>query len=208
MQKFLQITVLSLGIIGYANADTNANANIHKFPPKNPNIKLLPNHVKPQKKLAFKYPPDILANKIPQGADPKLLGTITNKYAIRDDILAYINQAIPASNQRARDAAIRNTQYMREMEFNPDPDQAREYAEWSGNASWCLDSFIGNEKSREISKKIDKLYSDTKDRKIYKREREANVFGWHVFSTTIGNLDNKPTEAINEFCLSGGKYWE
>ena len=208
MQKFLQITVLSLGIIGYANADTNATANIHKFPPKNPNIKLLPNHVKPQKNLAFKSPPDILANKIPQGADQKLLGTITNKYAIRDDILAYIYQAIPADNQRARDAAIRYAQYTREEHFNQNPDQAREYVEWSSNASWCLDNFIGDEKSLEVARKVDKLYRDTNERKSYIRKREETVFAWHVFSTKIGNLKNKHNEDIKEFCLSGGKYWE
>ena len=64
----------------------------------------------------------------------KLRGDTNNPFGIRRDILEYILSAILESNLRAINAAIRYAQYDQQIYYNPDPIQAREYAEWLGNA--------------------------------------------------------------------------
>ncbi len=138
----------------------------------------------------------------------KLMGDRNNPFAIRRDILEYILSAIEESNISAINAAIHYAQYDLLIYFNQNPVQAREYAEWLGNASLCLSAFIGDEKGGEISLTIAQLYRNTPKRQQWMWEIESEVLGWHVFAGAAGALADKTNAEAEEFCRAGGKYWK
>lgn len=135
-------------------------------------------------------------------------GQVSNRFGIRDDILAYILQAIPAANPAGRKAAIHYAQLDREISFNSDPDQARAAMPWLSNAGWCFSAFVGEREEIEIRRKIEELERNTQERAEHEFWVEEKILSGHIYPTKIGNLAYKSATEIKEFCLSGGNYLE
>ena len=137
----------------------------------------------------------------------KLIGVITNQYGIRDDILQYILNNVPASNKQGIEAAIHLAQNEYDIYYgSDDPEKIRYSANMMGHIIRCMNVFF--EEQDHTSRNIAKLYRNTPAREKRMHDIEGNILGGHVYDDNVGEMANINFSDSEQYCKSGGVYWK
>ena len=130
----------------------------------------------------------------------ELIGTITNPFGIRDDILDYILTNIPESNIKWRAAGIALAQTYNVMyEFSTLPNEQRIIAANKNTLlSKCLLIFSNDfDTYYKFSKGMERLLNNSDKRKENINQIDQKVFGWHVIGSGMNSEDE------NKYCNNG-----
>ena len=137
----------------------------------------------------------------------ELIGVITNQYGIRDDILQYILNNVPASNKQGIEAAIHLAQNEYDIYYgSDDPEKIRYSANMMGHIIRCMNVFF--EEQDHTSRNIAKLYRNTPAREKRMHDIEGNILGGHVYDDNVGEMANINFSDSEQYCKSGGVYWK
>lgn len=112
-----------------------------------------------------------------------LVGTITNPFGIRDDVLEYILLNIPESNTRATIAAIKMAYYDQAEIGVTDDKQINVFANKAMASVYC--SNISSQEGYKFDQGYNKLLRNTKER-FAEQERIESLLSGHVISADFG----------------------
>lgn len=128
----------------------------------------------------------------------ELIGTITNPFGIRDDVLDYILTNIPESNILVRKAAIKLYEIKTNIYFNSNPESAQKLAGLESLMYLCLFKELDAAKiDIKITDQIYHQFADTDKRKLYIDKIDTEYFAWKMIGS---GLDSN---AENKFCDAG-----
>jgi hypothetical protein len=136
-------------------------------------------------------------NPIESNSHHDLVGTITNKFGIRDDILDYIFTTIPKGNTGALVSAIKIAQNDQQEMFVKDSDKLNKLEDKGAAAVWCLGTYLDGNSLEDFVHGYDKLMRNTPERKALQESIE-NKLGGHVISVNFGFKNDtwEPAESI------------
>lgn len=125
----------------------------------------------------------------------KVIGPISNKFGIGDDMLAYIMKTIPASNESAVYAAIRLAQLNQTLILSETQEEALINVKKMDVSVHCLDKSL--DYTNPFIKNAGKLMTNTPDRK--KQDQKISSFlAWQM----IG-IPDLSVQQLDKMCLSG-----
>lgn len=120
----------------------------------------------------------------------ELVGTITNPFGIRDDILEYIIANVPSEPQYALKAAItlaRNEQVIYYGKISE--SQALQLANENSLILICLLKYLGNDKWDSLTKNTEALLRNTKARDKHMCAIDTKVFGWKIIGSGLNGAE-------------------
>ena len=136
----------------------------------------------------------------------KLIGVITNQYGIRDDILQYILDNVPADNKQGIEASIHLAKNEYDTLYADSPEKARYAMNMGMNVVRCNTVILGEQ--NKVWRGISDLYRNTPDRRKYANDIQGNVLGNHVYDGNVGEMANINFSDSEQYCKSGGVYWK
>lgn len=127
----------------------------------------------------------------------QVIGAITNKFGIGDDMLAYIMKTIPATNESAVYAAIRFAQLRQKVFLSENQEDAIMNMKKAGIGVDCLDTIYGTRLTHRFIKEADQLMTNTSLR-LAQEYKVRNFLAWQL----IGNPDLSMQDE-NKMCING-----
>lgn len=134
---------------------------------------------------------------LPEEKLRELEGHINKEYGIREDILRFIEKEIPVENEKAKHAAIRYVKNSNFIYYHANQKEALKENSKQMITLECLSKIIPD-KYIALTRQIDKLMRDTKERDSHLWDIDKRYFGWKVLNN--GGLS---TKQIDELCESG-----
>lgn len=113
----------------------------------------------------------------------ELIGTVTNEFGIRDDVLKLILNTIPESNVRATIAAVKMVQYDQQQIGVTDDKEMNLIANKASAASSCIN--IPMMEGWKFIQSYDKIIRDTPARQA-EQDRIEKLLANHVISADYG----------------------
>lgn len=148
--------------------------------------------------VSYAAPDTKTAPAKPAPTKQELMGEITNREGIRDDILQYIVKAIPPENEKAVQAAVKVAKYDQDMYYQvTSKEEAIEAAKKYSVALDCLGHAYPDE-GLKISKEISRLLGDTPERNKYQWDIAHKYYAWQVLGN--GGLTD---DQVKEKCEKG-----
>jgi hypothetical protein len=126
-----------------------------------------------------------------------LVGNVTNRFGIRDDILRNVLDLIPATNESALYHAMKYAQYSQARYLSADEKDVSQNMQDMIYAIHCLSNSYGMINTHNLILKTVAIRGDNQLRLTQERKGEQ------LAAFKIFKLDNK---AVNNDCHIGGKY--
>ena len=120
----------------------------------------------------------------------RLQGRITNLFGIRDDVLEFIIKNVPNDNEKAKIAAIKLAQSDYKIYYgNVSQVNALLLANHSVLIGYCLMKYLPNNEDLKITRGIEKIMMDTKERNQYMWAIDRKYFSWKVIGSGLSIAD-------------------
>lgn len=130
----------------------------------------------------------------------QLMGTITNPFGIRDDILEFIIKTIPANNESANRAAIKMMQYSQQIYYgNLSQPEALLISNKYVLADDCLRTYLKQDvnyqsnndpiKIVKYTSSLREMMSDNKNRTNHVNDTDRKYFSWQVIGTGLSTYE-------------------
>jgi hypothetical protein len=136
-------------------------------------------------------------NKVIESQNP-LIGNITNELGIRDDILEYIIKTVPQNKPLALKAALQIAQN-NQIIYYGDITQQEAISLENNNylVGWCLLQYLGDKPNLDLSRGMENLLRNTKERDDHLWGIDRKFFSWKVLGSGLS------TDEENARCEKG-----